>query len=87
MDFPVDMVKGKDIGKCIHPVDLKGWIDAGWSPKDKKGENKKTETKAHKTPKELLIEEATRLGVELDGNETSAVLTELIKEAKTEAGE
>lgn len=33
MKYPVTVTKGKEEAKVFHPVDLKGWLDAGWKVK------------------------------------------------------
>ena len=36
LTFPVEVTKGKEKAKVFHPVDLQGWLDAGWKVAEKK---------------------------------------------------
>ena len=38
MKFPIELKKGKEKAKCLHAVDLKGWLDAGWKLSTEKDE-------------------------------------------------
>ncbi len=34
---PVELVKGKIKGTCLHAIDLKGWLEAGYEVVETKG--------------------------------------------------
>ena len=36
MSKPVIVIKGKEKAEVIHPVDLAGWIEAGWKVEGEK---------------------------------------------------
>jgi hypothetical protein len=45
MVFPVVLKKGKAQAKCLHAVDLKGWLDAGWKIDEQATKPKRNEGK------------------------------------------
>lgn len=77
MSKPVIVVKGKEKAEVIHPVDLAGWIEAGWkvegTEEKEKGPSKR----------DLLIEEAKGLDLEFAANISNKDLEALIAAAKT----
>lgn len=66
MEFPLILVKGEKEAKCLHSVDLKGWLDAGWEIKtDVKKVPAKKEGLAGLS-KEALIKVADAKNIEVD---------------------
>lgn len=85
--FPVELEKNGEIAKCLHSVDLQGWLDAGWKIKGGAKVSKQDAPKSSDVekdelsglPKSQLIQIAESRGIAIDGRMSAENIAQAIR--------